>query len=306
MKDNERVKDITSTVGYILGCIVLAMACLFCLGWFTGCSGDNGTSASSETYTKKVCDYEVVRSRAILGSYHYDISPVVAELFDRIEPSMNMSVTGWSLKNYLSELNDNFIATDTFHIRGLYTTEEILEQIPGVLVIGSASDTLIRLIVNENKDVMLFDGIVSKIYTMTKGVPHWDSLMQNDYSEARMRKDVAELRRLFNDTIPQVSTSTWVNEVSCEDVSYVVEKDTTQFCYETQIDYHYIVSDTSRYNRYYDRWVKETCLEWAGDECAKFNPDGKIYITRCKDYETKDSTAEPSRLVCDGRDCRME
>lgn len=300
MKDNERVKDITSTVGYILGCIVLVMAGLFCLGWLTGCSGDNGTSASSDTYTKKVCDYEVVRSRAILGSYHYDISPVVAEFFGLGYPSLDMSATGWSLKGYLSEINDNFITTDTFHIRGLYTTEEILEQIPGVRAIGTTSDTLVRLLVNDGEAFML-DGMTANIYTMTKGIPKWDSLMQNDYSESRRQKDVAELRRLFSDPIPQVSSSTRVNEVSCKEVSFVVEKDTTQFCYETQVGFQYIVSDEYLFNQYYDRWVKETCLEWAGDECAKFDRDGTIYITKCKDYKT-----EPSRMVCDGRDCRTE
>ncbi|WP_405325546.1 hypothetical protein [Fibrobacter sp.] len=280
MNEKEHVKDMTSTVWRILGCVLLGLVALFCLGWFTGCSGDNGTSASVDTYTKKVCDYEVVRSRAVNGYYHYDISPVVAEFFGLGDPSLDMSATGWSLKGYLSAINDNFIVTDTFHIRGLYTTEEILEQIPGVRVIGTSSDTLVRMLVNEG-DALLLDGMVGRIYAMTKGVPKWDSLMQNDYSESRFRKDVSELRRLFSDTIPQVSTSTRVNEVSCEDVPYAVEKDTTKFCYDTQIGFQYIVSDTSKVNRYYDRWVKETCLEWDGDTCAKNDPNGKIYITKC-------------------------
>ena len=65
MKDNERVKDITSTVGYILGCIVLVMACLFCLGWFTGCSGDSGTSVPS-----RICyDKELGYSDVAYGDY---------------------------------------------------------------------------------------------------------------------------------------------------------------------------------------------------------------------------------------------
>ena len=307
MKDNERVKDITSTVGYILGCIVLVMAGLFCLGWFTGCSGDSGTSASSETYTKKVCDYEVVRQSYTELAYDYDISPAVQAYFGKVPymPILNGDAYGWSLKRYVAQLKDNFIKVDTFHIRGLYTKDELIGQLPTVSQIGSQADTLVRTYFN-GLDQVTVDFIVDSIYRFAEGIPLMDTAMRWDYSASRRAKDKSELRRMFGDTIPKVYWSANVYELSCEDVSYVVEKDTTQFCYETQVGFQYVTSNTHLYEQYFDRWVKETCLEWAGDECAKFNPDGKIYITRCKDYETKDPTAEPSRLVCDGRDCRME
>ena len=70
MKDNERVKDITSTVGYILGCIVLVMAGLFCLGWFTGCSGDSGTSVPSRIcYDKELGYSDVVDNKEYYGEW---------------------------------------------------------------------------------------------------------------------------------------------------------------------------------------------------------------------------------------------
>ena len=70
MKDNEHVKDITSTIGYILGCIVLVMAGLFCLGWFTGCSGDNGTSVPSRIcYDKELGYSDVVDNEEYYGEW---------------------------------------------------------------------------------------------------------------------------------------------------------------------------------------------------------------------------------------------
>lgn len=63
MKDKETVKDITSTIGYILGCVLVVLFCLFCLGWFTGCSGDNGTSAPSRICYDKELGYSDVNGK---------------------------------------------------------------------------------------------------------------------------------------------------------------------------------------------------------------------------------------------------
>lgn len=307
MAEKEHVKDITSTVGYILGCVLLGLAVLFCLGWFTGCSGDNSTSVSGDTYTKKVCDYEVVRQRYTELAYDYDISPAVQEYFGKVPyiPELRGEVFGWSLKWYVGNLKDNFIKVDTFHVRGLYTEDELIGQLPTVPQIGSQADTIVRLYFN-GLDQVTVDFIVDSIYRFAEGIPSMDTAMRWDYSESKRAKDKSELRRLFIDTIPKVYWSANVYELSCEDVPYAVEKDTTQFCYEIKVGYQYITSNQSLLNQYHNRWVKETCLEWAGDDCVKFDPDGKIYITRCKEYETKDPTAEPSRMICDGRDCRTE
>lgn len=63
MKDKETVKDITSIIGYILGCVLVVLFCLFCLGWFTGCSGDNGTSAPSRICYDKELGYSDVNGK---------------------------------------------------------------------------------------------------------------------------------------------------------------------------------------------------------------------------------------------------
>lgn len=70
MNEKEHVKDITSTIGYILGCIVLVMAGLFCLGWFTGCSGDSGTSVPSRIcYDKELGYSDVVDNEEYYGEW---------------------------------------------------------------------------------------------------------------------------------------------------------------------------------------------------------------------------------------------
>lgn len=60
MNEKEHVKDITSTVWRILGCVLLLLVALFCLGWFTGCSGDNGTSVPSRICYDKELGYSDV------------------------------------------------------------------------------------------------------------------------------------------------------------------------------------------------------------------------------------------------------
>ena len=161
----------------MLGCVLLGLVALFCLGWFTGCSGDNGTSVPS-----RICyDKELGYSDVANGDY----TEYASEWFDA-------ACTGGRIGN-------DCVSYDSH-------------------------TTIVKHVCLENVD----------------------------------------------------------DEPSTEPKTRAKGKDTTQFCYDTQVGFQYIVSDTSLYNRYHDRWVKETCLEWAGDECSKFDPDGTISITRCK------------------------
>jgi len=69
MNETEQVKDITPTVWRILGCVLLGLVALFCLGWFTGCSGDNGTSVPSRICYDKELGYSDVANNGDYTEY---------------------------------------------------------------------------------------------------------------------------------------------------------------------------------------------------------------------------------------------